>query len=101
MEWLIQFLLKYWLEQMFTLITSTCIAFVKRTSVSNKALKKGLVAMLRDRLYQSYNYHTKNGYFPIDAREVADDMYEQYHALGGNGVVAHLKETLDKQPTSL
>ena len=46
-----------------------------------------MVALLRDRFYEGYRRHMKNGYYPIPDREVMRDIYEQYHALGGNGVI--------------
>ena len=29
------------------------------------------------------------------------DIYDQYHALGGNGVIAHLMDELENLPTYL
>ena len=55
-----------------------------------------MVALLRDRFYEGYRHHMKNGYYPIPDREVMRDIYEQYHALGGNGVITHLMEELDE-----
>ena len=54
-----------------------------------------MVALLRDRLYQAHTQYEHLGYFPIDAREVVEDMFKQYITLGGNGIVKHLKEALD------
>ena len=54
-----------------------------------------MVALLRDRFYEGYRRHMKNGYY-IPDREVMRDIYEQYHALGGNGVITHLMEELDE-----
>ena len=58
-----------------------------------------MMALLRDRFYQEYKRHIRNGFYPIRDREVMRDIYEQYHALGGNGVITHLKEELDELPT--
>lgn len=58
-----------------------------------------MVALLRDRLYQAHTQYEHLGYFPIDAREVIEDMFAQYRKLGGNGIVKHLKEALDDLPT--
>ena len=58
-----------------------------------------MVALLRDRFYEGYRRHMKNGSYPIPDREVMRDIYEQYHALGGNGVITHLTEELDELPT--
>ena len=55
----------------------------------------------RVKKYQAHNQYIHLGYFPIDAREVVEDMFKQYKALGGNGIVAHLKEALDALPTEL
>lgn len=57
------------------------------------------MALLRDRFYQGYKKYTAQGYYPIRDREVMEDIYIQYHALGGNGVISHLKEELDDLPT--
>ena len=55
-----------------------------------------MVALLRDRFYQGYKAYITQGYFPISDREVIQDIYDQYHALGGNGVITHLMEELDE-----
>lgn len=77
------------------------VAYIKREANAQKALREGMVALLRDRIYQAHNQYIHLGYFPIDAREVVEDMFKQYKALGGNGIVAHLKEALDALPTEL
>lgn len=60
-----------------------------------------MVALLRDRFYQGYKVYIKQGYFPIRDREIMQDIYDQYHALGGNGVITHLMEELGDLPTYL
>lgn len=55
-----------------------------------------MVALLRDRFYEGYKCHVRAGYFPINDREIMRDIYEQYHALGGNGVIAYLMEELEQ-----
>lgn len=40
----------------------------------------------------------RQGFFPIKDREVMSDIYNQYHALGGNGVIAHLMNDLNDLP---
>ena len=57
------------------------------------------MALLRDRFYQGYKKYIEQGYYPIRDREVMQDIYEQYHRLGGNGVISHLKEEMDELPT--
>ena len=57
-----------------------------------------MVALLRDRFYEGYRRHMKNGYYPIPDREVMRDIYEQYHALGGNGVIDDIRVKLFALP---
>lgn len=54
---------------------------------------------MRDRFYEGYRYQLTKGYYEISEREVMEDLYKQYHALGGNGVMDKLKRELDKLPT--
>ena len=58
-----------------------------------------MVALLRDRFYQGYKQYVQQGYYPIRDREIMQDIYDQYHALGGNGVITHLMEELENLPT--
>lgn len=60
-----------------------------------------MVALLRDRFYEGYKIYVQQGYYPIPDREVMQDIYQQYHALGGNGVITHLMEELDELPIYL
>ncbi len=54
---------------------------------------------MRDRFYEGYKRHMHAGYFPIRDREVMRDVFDQYHALGGNGVISHLMDELENLPT--
>lgn len=64
-----------------------------------QANDRGVQALLRDRLIQSYNYHTDKGYAPIYARENWENMWKQYHNLGENGVMDNLHEMFMSLPT--
>lgn len=77
----------------------TMIAVAKKTLASINAVKLGLQAVLRDRLYQSYNNYIDKGYAPIFARENFENMYQQYHTLGANGVMDDLRDDFLKLPT--
>ena len=63
-----------------------------------KAMRLAMMALLRDRFYQGYKQYMRNGMYPIQDREVMNDIYQQYHALGGNGVITHLMEDLNELP---
>ena len=66
------------------IFTGFIISFFKKS----KALERGVQAILRDRLYQSYHHFAEEkGYAPLYARENFENMYQQYHTLGKNGVM--------------
>lgn len=64
---------------------------VKKTSKENDAIKLGLQALLRDRLYQLYGFCKEKGSATQYERQNFNSMYEQYHNLGGNGVMTDVK----------
>lgn len=72
---------------------------IKKNERKTEAVALGVQALLRDRLIQSYNYHMEKGYAPIYAKENFDNMYEQYHTLGVNGVMDGIHETFMQLPT--
>jgi hypothetical protein len=65
-----------------------------------KFLTSGEQAILRDRIIHAYNhYYKEKKFMPIYARESLDHMYQEYHNLGGNGVVEDLIKKLYQLPT--
>ena len=63
------------------------ISRMKHNDERTEAVCYGVQALLRDRLYQSYDYYMGKGYAPIHAKENFENMYRQYHNLGLNGVM--------------
>ena len=99
---------KYWVQQVCVLVVAVITWWYRRQTKKlkeiasdDKAVRMAMVAQLRDRFYQGYQQYVQQGYFPIRDREVMQDIYAQYHALGGNGVITHLMEELEKMPTYL
>lgn len=64
---------------------------LKAYKEETRAVQVGIQALLRDRLLQSYNYHSARGYAGFDARENFENMYLQYHCLGANGVMDDIR----------
>ncbi len=60
--------------------------------VQIRAVKKGVQALLRDRLIQGYKFYTAQGWADVDDRSNLENVYVQYHALGANGVMDDLRE---------
>ena len=52
-----------------------------------ESVQFGVQALLRDRLYSTYLHYQEKGFAPIYARENFENMYNQYHVLGANGVM--------------
>ena len=60
------------------------------------ALRKGVLAVLRDRIVQSAIHFHVQGCANAAQKDNISKMYEAYHDLGGNGTATHaLKEVLD------
>lgn len=64
-----------------------------------KAVRLGLQALLRAQLIAEYNKWDDRGYAPIYARQNFQNCWEQYHALGKNGVMDDLHEKFLRLPT--
>ena len=64
-----------------------------------RATQHGVKALLRDRLIEGYTRYTEMGYAPIYARENFQSMYDEYHNLGGNGVMEDLYSKFMELPT--
>lgn len=79
--------------------TRSIIDRMKRQDARQKALEFGVQALLRDRMLYCYNKYIDAGYAPIYAKENYENMYKQYHELGGNGVMTHLHEEFMALPT--
>ena len=93
---------KYWIEFLFGLIISGMGVMAKlmyNQHLKNKAIGKGVEALLRNGIVQTYNKWSERVYCPIYARENATMMYEPYHILGGNDVATDLIEDLKGLPT--
>lgn len=63
----------------------------KRIGAEQQALKAGMQAMLRDRLYQLYRYCLRRGGASLLERQNFENLYKQYHALGVNGVMDDIR----------
>lgn len=72
---------------------------IKNNEKRTEALKLGVQALLRDRLYAYYNKYTEYKYAPIYAKENFENIYKQYHNLGNNGVMDDIYRKFMELPT--
>ena len=74
------------------------ITFIRLQVKQNRAVREGLEAILRDRLLQAYRHYEVRGWADSDDRQNWENMYIQYHALGGNGIIDDLRGRLFELP---
>lgn len=66
--------------------------------VQISAVKKGVQALLRDRLLQGYKFYRAQGWADEDDRSNLENVYVQYHKLGANGVMDNLHDRFLQLP---
>ena len=67
-------------------------SFIWMQIKQNKAMRNGLKAILRDSLLRAYYACHGQGYATSDDRDNFEEMYIQYHSLGGNGVMEDVRQ---------
>lgn len=80
-------------------IPALVFGLVSAIWVQTLAIKRGVQALLRDRLTQGYKYHESIGWADIDDRNNMENVYIQYHNLGQNGVMDDLRKKFLELPT--
>lgn len=73
-------------------VPALLLGLIITTWVQTRAVKRGVQALLRDRLIQGYKYYAAQGWADVDDRSNLENVYVQYHALGVNGVMDNLRE---------
>ncbi|MDY5031026.1 MAG: hypothetical protein SPF18_03935 [Blautia sp.] len=102
---MIDFIMKYWLEVGFGILTG-CVAGgfkwisakLKARKEEDDAIKEGVLALLHDRLYQGCKYYIHQGEISDDEMKNMEYLYNGYHALGGNGTGTELYNRIKKLP---
>jgi len=79
-------------------IPALLFGVVVTTWIQIRAVKKGVQALLRDRLIQGYKYYRAQGWADEDDRGNMENVYVQYHALGANGVMDDLRKKFLELP---
>ena len=103
-DWII----KYWVEWLFGLVIAILGGLYKHLSNKGKAerqereakakqdaeeikaLKNGMRSILRRQIIADCEAAQKEEYCDTTTKDTIKDMYDSYHALGGNGVVSAL-----------
>ena len=69
---------------------------LKEQKKDRDANSKGTMLLLRAKLIEYHKEWTERGYITTHGIQNFLEMYGAYHALGGNGMVTHLKEEVEK-----
>lgn len=72
----------------------------QKTATNIKAIMLGLQAVLRAQMINDYNHYKEKGYAPIYAKENFRNCWNQYEALGANGVINHIYNEFLELPTT-
>lgn len=110
---MLETLRSYWsiISTIITVVAVPAIGYLykkhKQADARQKAVELGVQALLRDRIVQSYYHYEERGWITLHGLENVNAMYKEYHALGGNGTVTSLVNSIreldvrdDKRPAS-
>lgn len=89
-----EFIIKYWLEVAFGIVSAAVI----KSLTERKAMKEGILAILHDRLFQAGRYHIAQNEITLSELKNVEYLYRSYHALGGNGTGAEIWERIKDLP---
>lgn len=95
-----------WYEILMMLgVPSVCVLLwthlyrrVKENDAQSKATKKGIQALLRAQMISEFNKAKDKGYAQIYAKDNFENMWQNYHALGLNGVMDGIRERYMQLP---
>ena len=79
---------------MFVTMVAGLMSIIRQIKVMKQAMK----ASLRDRLVQGYKHGIRQGWADMDDRKNMENIYRQYHILGGNGDMRDLRKTFRHLP---
>lgn len=117
MEELQAFVVKFWVEELFTLIIAVFSFVIKsmhkklkavkamadeekrQREEENKAIKDGMRSLLRRQILIDCENAQGAGHCSARRKETINEMYTAYHGLGGNGVVSSaVRQVIDDLP---
>ena len=79
---------------MFLTMVAGLMSIIRQIKVMKQAMK----ASLRDRLVQGYRFGIRQGFADMEDRKNMENIYRQYHVLGGNGDMRDLRRTFRHLP---
>lgn len=90
---------QYWLTALFGALTAGLSWIVNHMWHRQKAMDKGMLALLHSELYKECESCEQKGYATTDDLKNIEYIYEPYHNLGGNGTGTVLYERVKSLPS--
>lgn len=90
---MLEFIARYWIEEMFALIVAILTWLVKQVKDrkrTSKTSNEAIMALLHDCVYKTCSTYIERGWCNVDDRENLEYLYKPYKELGGNGVCESL-----------
>ena len=88
------------LMQTYTIVLPVLLGYIvwllKNQKKDRDANSKGTMLLLRVQMIEYHTKYTKLGDIPSYAYQNFCEMYDAYHALGGNGMVTKMKRGIDE-----
>ena len=75
------------------------ISQIRTSKTKEKALELGVQALLRDRLLQGYKHYMNQGWVGYADRLNMENIYQNYHNLGSNGIMDEYRKRFLGLPT--
>ena len=79
-----------------TALMGYIVWLLKNQKKDREANSKGTMLLLRVQLIEYHDRYMTKGDIPSYAYENFMEMYDAYHALGGNGMITKMKEEIDE-----
>lgn len=100
-------MITYIISIVMSVVSGVLLAVVKNLIDENKkmrdekhnkerAMQDGMMCLLRIQLIEYHDKYMNSGDIPTYVYDNFDEMYKAYETLGGNGMVKHMKESIDK-----
>ena len=94
---MMDFILKYWLELLLTGFVTSVVYIFKQYM----GLKNGMKSLLRNEIVRIYEKYIQLGCCPSYMKENLNEIYFNYHKLGGNGMATAMVDELYKLPNEI
>lgn len=80
------------------IILSSLVAGIAYIFKQYIGIKRGMKALLRNEIIRIYDKQIELSYCPSYMKENIKEMYDNYHRLGGNGMVSTMVDKLYQLP---